>query len=502
MIFQKDDGLMKIKIRLLLLSAIAFGMVTFIYAWLVEPNWISVENIEIQSKKFDKQFSGLKIVLISDLHIKKMNNHLERVAEKINSLKPDYIFVAGDCFSLTDSFEPNQQKRFNHELTTIITFIKSLKPSVDLYLVRGNNDFTLYKERSNLYIERLQAEGIKFLANQKTILKKDGENILLAGVDYMEFVEDDVADFWVNLHDGKKVMQSGWSHNNSYSHFFPMEKTSEWKNYTFSGKMKMSEKDGRMGVTFYSQFHDGFDKYYRLRNSSVYPAFYLSPHGTELKGDSLNTGVVPEPNKWYFFKIKMNTETEGTHIFAKVWKENTKEPVSWQAEAMDRSDLAFTSGTVGLWSAKKGDHFFDNLLVKNDFGDTLLWEDFEAVPKGLDPLGWVDYNRNQEAIPLLMKNVPDSIYSILLAHSPDYALFAEPAGVDLVLSGHTHGGQVRLPIIGAPMVQIFLGEEFVQGLNSLGRTQVYTTRGIGTVWMPIRFLCPPEITVINLRPKK
>jgi predicted MPP superfamily phosphohydrolase len=89
---------------------------------------------------------------------------------------------------------------------------------------------------------------------------------------------------------------------------------------------------------------------------------------------------------------------------------------------------------------------------------------------------------------------------ILMAHEPDYAdQVVRHGGVDLMLSGHTHGGQVRLPFVGA-MYTPPLGRKYVEGLFHLGNgLQLYVNRGIGTVGIPIRVLCPPELTVITLR---
>ena len=91
---------------------------------------------------------------------------------------------------------------------------------------------------------------------------------------------------------------------------------------------------------------------------------------------------------------------------------------------------------------------------------------------------------------------------ILLAHEPDYALtVVKHGGVDLMISGHTHGGQMRLPFIGTPRLMLAPGgERFVHGLFNLRPMQLYVNRGIGTVKMPIRFLCPPELTLITLQP--
>jgi len=89
---------------------------------------------------------------------------------------------------------------------------------------------------------------------------------------------------------------------------------------------------------------------------------------------------------------------------------------------------------------------------------------------------------------------------ILLAHEPDFADIASfSPQVKLQLSGHSHGGQVRLPFIGHLMVPP-LGKKYVDGYYKVGAggLHVYTNRGIGTTRLPIRFWCRPEITVIEL----
>jgi predicted MPP superfamily phosphohydrolase len=91
---------------------------------------------------------------------------------------------------------------------------------------------------------------------------------------------------------------------------------------------------------------------------------------------------------------------------------------------------------------------------------------------------------------------------ILLAHEPDYAnRVLAHGGVDLMLSGHTHGGQVRLPFIGTPRHMLPRGgRRFIEGYFKMGPLQLYVNRGIGTVKLPVRFLCPPELTLFTLQP--
>jgi predicted MPP superfamily phosphohydrolase len=89
--------------------------------------------------------------------------------------------------------------------------------------------------------------------------------------------------------------------------------------------------------------------------------------------------------------------------------------------------------------------------------------------------------------------------SITLVHEPDpIANLCLEVPIDLQLSGHSHGGQVRLPVFG-PLVLPEFGQVYNLGLYRVGQAQVYTSRGVGTVAVPIRFNCPPEVTAITLR---
>ncbi len=92
---------------------------------------------------------------------------------------------------------------------------------------------------------------------------------------------------------------------------------------------------------------------------------------------------------------------------------------------------------------------------------------------------------------------------ILLAHEPDYAddVVAHPRGplVDLMLSGHSHGGQIRLPFLG-PLILPPMAEKYPEGHYLFNSMQLYVNRGLGTVGLPFRLNCPPEITLITLNP--
>ena len=102
-----------------------------------------------------------------------------------------------------------------------------------------------------------------------------------------------------------------------------------------------------------------------------------------------------------------------------------------------------------------------------------------------------------EDLPLALAGSRDHEFKLLLAHNPMILRRAARASVDLVLSGHTHGGQVtwrsEKSRSGRPR------RRMLRGLGRRGNTQIYVTRGLGTVVLPIRYGCPPEISMLELR---
>ncbi|WP_418792205.1 metallophosphoesterase [Phosphitispora sp. TUW77] len=91
--------------------------------------------------------------------------------------------------------------------------------------------------------------------------------------------------------------------------------------------------------------------------------------------------------------------------------------------------------------------------------------------------------------------------AIVLTHRPEIIDAASVAGVELVLAGHTHGGQIKSPYVPKSLHIVKKGyEKYMAGLFKVGETQMYVTRGLGVNNIPLRFLTRPEITVITLHP--
>jgi predicted MPP superfamily phosphohydrolase len=167
--------------------------------------------------------------------------------------------------------------------------------------------------------------------------------------------------------------------------------------------------------------------------------------------------------------------------------------------------LGTLSAPAGVWAVLGNhDHYTDGELTRRALarhGIGVLDNAHTEVTRGADALqlagiddwswGYADWAR---AVGKLDPRRP----SLLLSHEPQVFDLPEVSGISLVLSGHTHGGQVTLPFIGAPAR--FLGEfKYLRGLYARAGAQLYVSRGTGVVGLPLRFGARPEIAVLRLR---
>jgi hypothetical protein len=132
---------------------------------------------------------------------------------------------------------------------------------------------------------------------------------------------------------------------------------------------------------------------------------------------------------------------------------------------------------------------------------TVLRNQSVAIERGRDRMwlaGIDDLLRGRPDMSATLANISKKETTILLAHEPDFADDASLSPVDLQLSGHSHGGQIWIPGIGAPWLPP-MARRYPRGLHQVGNLTLYTNIGIGTIRAPIRINCPPEITLITLR---
>jgi len=162
------------------------------------------------------------------------------------------------------------------------------------------------------------------------------------------------------------------------------------------------------------------------------------------------------------------------------------------AEAL--APLAAPYGVFGILGNHDDDHDIGAALAKN--GVQMLKDARTRLTvrnETLDLVGirfWT--KRQMDIAPLVYGTAPATI---LLAHDPRRVIEAAALDVPLVLSGHTHGGQVVLPVIGAIAAEKF---PVAEGILRRGSTTMFVSRGLGTIYVPIRINCPPEVAVLTL----
>lgn len=140
-----------------------------------------------------------------------------------------------------------------------------------------------------------------------------------------------------------------------------------------------------------------------------------------------------------------------------------------------------------------------------EFRTPLLINSSATISRGnqaLTIIGTDDYLTGIPKLPTLSAKLPEREARILLNHNPDFLDEAlaggNPLGIDLSIGGHTHGGQIVLPLVGALTYNISNLQYSVGLYHHPSGAQCYTSRGVGVVEIPFRINCPPEVTVFEL----
>jgi len=151
-------------------------------------------------------------------------------------------------------------------------------------------------------------------------------------------------------------------------------------------------------------------------------------------------------------------------------------------------------GNHEIWAPVKGD---ERGYYKSE-GATLLVNESREVADGVWLAAFDDAFAGSPDLERTMAGIPRDAFKVALFHSPEF--FDQVAGrCDVALSGHTHGGQVRLPLLNPFWLPPSCGR-YVDGWYEQKSSRMYVNRGIGTSILPVRFLCRPEIAVITLEP--
>lgn len=150
-----------------------------------------------------------------------------------------------------------------------------------------------------------------------------------------------------------------------------------------------------------------------------------------------------------------------------------------------------------------GSNIYKNIMELADF-KLLLNESAELKlldGSSIHIIGIDDAMLGKPNFDIALDNVPRNQFKILLSHAPDLADQTVNYGVQLQLSGHSHGGQIQIPFVGALITPPY-ARKYREGFYNIDTLKLYVNRGIGTTRMPFRFLSKPEISVFTLQKQK
>jgi predicted MPP superfamily phosphohydrolase len=167
------------------------------------------------------------------------------------------------------------------------------------------------------------------------------------------------------------------------------------------------------------------------------------------------------------------------------------------ASADALAPLSAPNGVFGILGNHDDDHEMPAALARNR---VQMLKDARTHltinGEGLELAGIRYWTRRAADIAAVTRGATGPVF--LLAHDPRRLTEAASLNIPLVLSGHTHGGQVVLPGVGAIAAQKF---PVIAGLGRLRRTAMFVSRGVGTVYVPVRINCPPEVALLTLQPE-
>ncbi len=155
-------------------------------------------------------------------------------------------------------------------------------------------------------------------------------------------------------------------------------------------------------------------------------------------------------------------------------------------------------GNHDHWDAPKATHTAIREVGFADLTNTGVW--LERGGQRLRFAGVGDLWEDRQDLKAALEGLEPGETSVLLSHNPDYLEVLDDPRVGLVLSGHTHGGQMYFPPFGAPLIPSAYGQKYRYGLVKTPSSQVFVTCGIGTIYPPVRFCCSPEIALLTLVP--
>jgi len=408
-----------------------------------------------------RALGGATIVHLSDLHVRHYGIRERLVARRLRSLAPDLILMTGDY---------GEGASGHAALTRLLT---SVKPRYGIYGVMGNNDY--YRGESDQIRAALAQAGVRVLMNESETLETADGAVAIAGVDDPHYGRDDIAAAMAGLGDRVPVILLAHSPD-------LLARKSR------ALMMNMGDADGPWGRGWWWQ--DG---------SHVRPdpgeVIFPETGGRRLRVQRREDGVAVD-------EIRLVPEAGPKRMGSKQGAGPGQVAGEIVIKAADVKDEDLHGG----WERREQDGALVELPdsgVNQTFAQVEPVSYFEAA---FEAVGGVRYHVWVHMQSANGRGTSDSLYvqfsdSLNADGTADYRYgVASPevdtSRVDLMLAGHTHDGQVRLPWLG-PVEPNIRRSPYRHGRYEVGSMSLILSRGVGWSYLPLRFLCPPEIVRIG-----
>jgi predicted MPP superfamily phosphohydrolase len=450
-------------------------------------NKIKLEEIGLDLPKFRRSFSNLKFIHLSDLHISKFGFREKKLVSLVNRERPDVVLITGDLV-----------ENYKNDYSTCIQTLKKIKARYGVFSVFGNADHTFYPlQYFHDFEKALKNINVTLLNNKNVGLQLNGSKLYLVGVDDPFYHFDNFEEaiqgvplgapvillahspdiifprtdaLVINLLDSpfKKDHFKEWGWEDS-THFSPEDGNVYFQKDGTHTIRVQSRQDGVSLDTILLNPYEDIDEILKARDFNHLNKLLINQ---ELLINYPDLVIIPA------------SEIHKSKIFGKWKKEH------------DPSTL-FNFRLDDLPPRQKW--HFQPLIKPKDFFES----DFLAK-KNVKYHVWI----RMKAFKGSPKN--DSVYlqfnDSIDNHGREKYHIGQPAyskdrmgDVDLILTGHTHGGQIRIPFCGPIATMTSLGRPFSEGLHQLGESILYVSRGVGTSILPLRLFCPPEITLFKFK---
>jgi predicted MPP superfamily phosphohydrolase len=463
--------------------AIVFSAAVAYRGFVVNPYDLRILRLDIPCAGL--AHGPIRILLLSDVDFPRYQSNLDRAAEAARAFDPDFVFVAGDFLDRASMVADPDVRRAAR------AWFDSLPARGRRLLAPGEEESPALRALRSSW----SPEAIEALANESRRFEIRGDRLDV-------FVADRQVDPapWRVLEDGGRWTAT--AHCGDTDTYIQLARpgTEAWGNVEVTLALRIEQADGRVLLRFAADpaadprssnglilLKGRFDPRFRL---------YERGPGTVTLSGRAESGYIPPVGVWIRCRVRIVNEANATRIQTRFWTEGDAEPTSWMIDTAATGATRPRQGTIAL-GGMRGVVQFADLLVTDTSAQPLFRDTFDDQKRFR-----ADWSQRSRLGDWLASD-PSGAIRLVLAHTPDVALDVEAfSGGPLaaIFAGHTHGGQVSLPWLGALYTSTHLGRSFDRGLFQVAETPLFITAGVGTSIVPIRLGVPPDVALITLRP--